>query len=214
MKHTLALFALLAACVSTAEAQQRRPPRRTPARAPVTAPAPAPTPAPSVGAGALDTRYVTRRAAGAWQPRCVATRGCATPRPISRCAQPAPNVRLAAAQSFGEVVDQRFQLSGQRVRVRGRLEAGGGCTEMACPSGVCCNHCSGVITLIGRATTSLHSLVLCANQAPAFTCTGDDSGLCCGTEVPAGDVVVEGVLAPIANSGGAWRIDGPTLCVE
>ena len=212
MKHTVALFALLAACVSTAEAQHRRPPRRTPARAPVTAPAP--TPAPVADAGPLDTRYVTQRGAGTWEPRCVASRGCATPRAIPRCAQPAPNVRLAAVQSFGEVVDARFSLTGQRVRVRGRLQAGGGCTEMACPDHACCNHCNGSITLVGQATTSLHSLVLGADRDPAFACTGDDSGLCCGTAVATGDVVVEGVLSPVANSGGAWRIDAPTLCAE
>jgi hypothetical protein len=56
------------------------------------------------------------------------------------------------------------------------------------------------------------SFALGAEDAPAFACRGDDSGLCCGSAVPGGDVIVRGVLRPIPNSGGRWRIEAPALC--
>jgi hypothetical protein len=206
MKQHLALLALAAACVSPAEAQNRRPPRRPDASTP--------TPAPSSDAGPRDTRWVTQRGAGAWQPRCVASVGCAAPQVVPRCAALSPDAGITAPQNFAQVIDERLHLAGQRVAVRGRLSAGGGCTEMACPDGVCCNHCGGAVALTGRATTSLRQVSLGAEGDPLYTCTGDDSGLCCGTAVPAGDVVVRGVLRPVPGSGGAWRIESPTLCAE
>ena len=81
---------------------------------------------------------------------------------------------------------------------------------MACPENVCCNRCNGRVDLVeGRSTFSLD-----ADDTPAFACRGDDSGLCCGTDVPGGTVVARGTLRPIANSGGRYRIESPSLCVE
>jgi hypothetical protein len=34
----------------------------------------------------------------------------------------------------------------------------------------------------------------------------------CGTDIPSGDVAVTGVFNPVPQSGGAWRIENPTLC--
>lgn len=187
MKHPalLALVALAAACVDAAHAQ--------------------PLPTPST---ARSQQWVVQRGQGPWRPRCVANTGCEAPRALPHCPR-----TVAAPLTFAQVVDQRFQLDGQTVAVRGRLSAGGGCTEMACPAGVCCNHCQGTVALTGTARSSLRQIALGANERdPAFACRGDDSGMCCGTAVPTGDVVVRGVLRPIAGSGGAWRIEAPTLC--
>ena len=52
------------------------------------------------------------------------------------------------------------------------------------------------------------------DDAPAFTCRGDDSGLCCGTAVPTGTVLARGTLRPVPNSGGRYRLEDPSLCVE
>ncbi len=186
MKHPLTLLSLVtltAACVDAAYAQ------------------PAPTPARSQQA-------VVLRRSGTWRPDCVANVGCEAPRAIPRCGR-----MSAPPMSFAQVVDQRFRLDGQSVTVSGRLSAWGGCSEMACPAGACCNHCQGTISLTGTATTSLRQLALGANENdPPFACRGDDSGLCCGTAVVTGEVIVRGVLRPVAGSGGAWRIEAPVLC--
>lgn len=193
----LASALCLFACVGTAEAQ--RPPARRDAGA---------------ASPARDPRHVVNPARGAWQARCVASAGCAAPQAIPRCAPPAPNERTIPPQPLTAVWDQRFTLAGQSVAVRGTLRAGGGCTERGCPDGVCCNHCSGRIDLIDRPSRENRWLGIGADNAPAFTCTGDDSGLCCGTAVPAGTVVVRGTLRAIPNSGGHYRIEAPALCVE
>jgi hypothetical protein len=205
MKHPVALFAIAAlsvACLDVAHAQPRGP-RRAPA-----------VDASVSDAGPRDARWVVQRSAGAWLPTCVASAGCVAPRAVPRCVAPQPNQRVVATQSFAQVIDRRFQLAGQFVAVRGRLSAGAGCTEMGCTNGVCCNHCRGAVALTGEARSSLRALSLGAVDEAAFTCAGDDSGLCCGTAVPAGDVVVRGVLRAVTGSGGAWRIESPTLCAE
>lgn len=187
----LSLVALTAACVDAAYAQPR-----------TATPAPAVTPAP-----ARSQQFVVNRGQGDWRATCVASRGCEAPRAVPHCGR-----MLVAPMSFAQVIDQRFRLDGQTVNVSGRLSAGGGCTEMACPDGVCCNHCRGDIALTGTASSSLRRLSLGVGEDAAFSCRGDDSGMCCGTAVPTGNVVVSGVLRPIAGSGGAWRIESPTLC--
>ena len=201
----LALALLLGAApgigIRLADAQPRLPPGHAPAT-------PAP-PAPPAVAGPRDVRWVVNHAGAAWASRCVATVGCEAPRTVPRCA---PGVR---ARSLADVADPRLGLAGQRVSVRGRLSAGGGCTEMACPQGVCCNACDAGVVLVasGPAANPRRSLALAAgDHDAAFACRGDDSGLCCGTEVPAGDVVVTGTLRPVLNSGGEWRIESPALC--
>lgn len=189
----LASALCLFACIRSAGAQ--RPP--APPRRDAGAARPADT--------ARDPRHVAQRAPGTWQARCVASVGCPAPRAIPPCA-PGP------ARALADVWDHRFDLAGQPVAVRGRLRVGAGCTEMGCPEGVCCNHCSGRIDLIDRPSRANRWLGL--DDAPAFACVGDDSGVCCGTEVPAGEVVVRGTLRAIPNSGGHYRIESPTLCAE
>ncbi len=205
MKHPVALFAIVAlssACVDVAHAQPRGPRRPSAVDAGV------------ADAGARDPRWVVQRGAGTWLPTCAASAGCVAPRAVPRCVAPRPDMRVVATLSFAEAIDRRFALAGQPVAVRGRLSAGGGCTEMGCPAGVCCNHCRGAVALTGEARSSLRELSLGAANEAAFMCAGDDSGLCCGTAVPAGDVVVRGVLRAVPGSGGAWRIESPTLCAE
>ncbi|MFO0628532.1 MAG: hypothetical protein U0325_23365 [Polyangiales bacterium] len=188
MTRPLALVSILSACVSVADAQPR----------------------PADAGGPRDRRHVVDARPGNWQPRCVASAGCEAPRAIPRCATLAipagegPPITVAAAWN------RRFDLSGQHVAIRGTLRAGGGCSEMACPANVCCNHCQGRIDL----TEGRSALALDTDDAAAFGCRGDDSGLCCGTAVPTGTVVVRGTLRPIANSGGRYRIETPSLCVD
>lgn len=193
MKHAPIVSGLVVLfTLATAYAQPRR--------------SPPPRPQPAVDAG-TSTRWVQLRAPGTWQARCVASRGCAAPRAIPRCASDL-NVR-----PFAEVVDGRFGLRGRTVTVRGRLSAGAACTEMGCPQGVCCNSCGGGgVSLTGTAQTSIRTLALGMGEDPAFQCSGDDSGICCGTDIPSGDVAVTGVFNPVPQSGGAWRIENPTLC--
>lgn len=176
------LLAVCAAC-AFADAQPRRTPRPTPT-------ALAPTPAPT-GPAAL--HHVVQRAPGTWLDRCVATRGCAPPRTIPVCPPVAsgPDVRVARPLRFAEAIDQRLRLAGQTVSVQGRLQAGAGCTEMACgvdraETQSCCNHCQGAVALVGEADASLRRLQLGLEGDADFVCRGDDSGVCCETEVVGG----------------------------
>lgn len=121
-------------------------------------------------------------------------------------------MRLAAPLTFAQLSDQRASLSGREVAVRARLTAWVAITEMACPQGQCCNSGRGAVSLDGASTASLRLVLLGVESDPNFACDGDDSGLCCGTEVPSGEVVVRGTLRPIPNSGGEYRIESPTLC--
>lgn len=157
---------------------------------------------------AREPRHVVQRGSGAWQPRCVATVGCAAPSAVPACPRGGAPYGEEATRSLGAAWDQRFDLAGRTVSIRGRLRANAACTEMACPQGSCCNRCHGSMDLADAA----RSFALGADDAPAFACSGDDSGLCCGTAVPSGDVIVRGVLRPVPNSGGRWRIESPTLC--
>lgn len=189
----------LGACLPEASAQGRRRRAATPAQG---------TPASPSG---RSPQHVFHRAQGTWAGGCIATDGCAAPAPIARCPSG------TSARPFAEVIDQRLTLAGQRVTVRGQLDASASCTEMACipRDGVqqCCNHCgaSGVF-LRGAAQSALDSLALGDGTTPAFACTGDDSGLCCATVVPTGEVVVTGTLRAIPNSGGRYTLEAPTLC--
>jgi hypothetical protein len=199
-----AFLALTAAgCIDLAEAQpRRRPPRRRPA---VTRPT-----TPRAPAAPTDVRYVVEPRAGEWEARCVAARGCPAPRALTRCPQPAPNVRLMQRRALTEVVEQRAALTGQRVSVRGTLHAFLGCTELACPRDACCNHCFSALRLTGSDANGAYVQVGLERDA-VFGCEGDDSGMCCGTEVPAGEVLVTGVLRAVPG-GGTLRLDSPDVC--
>jgi hypothetical protein len=211
MSRFLALVVLsfaAAGCIDRAEAQpRRRTPRRRPAvTRPVARPAPTPA-APAPG----EVRFVVERREGDWEARCVAVRGCSAPRPLTRCPQPAPNVRLMQRRTVAEVTEQRTALVGQRVSARGTLRAFLGCSELACPTNVCCNGCFSPLRLAGGADAAAPQVQVGADRDPVHGCQGDDSGLCCGTEVPTGEVLVTGTLRA-APGGGALRLDAPQLC--
>lgn len=187
------MFMLAAGCVGTAEAQPGAG-RRADAGA------------------ARDPRYVVERASGEWQARCVASVGCPRPAEIPRCGQG------SAPTGLDDVWGQRFDRRGQRVRVRGNLRAFKACTELACnPRTACCNHCTGTVSFEGAVSNGLaqtNRLTLDLPASQAFNCLGDDSGVCCTTQVPAGAVIAEGTLQPVEGSGGAWRVAGAQICVE
>lgn len=81
---------------------------------------------------------------------------------------------------------------------------------MGCADHACCNHCTGSVAMVG---TGNRRLLLGRPNDPRFACVGDDSGLCCGTAIPAGAVLVRGTLAPVPNSGGSYTIENPILCL-
>ncbi|MBL8605647.1 MAG: hypothetical protein JNK72_27200 [Myxococcales bacterium] len=140
---------------------------------------------------------------------CVANRGCTTPQFLPFCQS------NTAALTVAEAWDQRLTLRGRAVTVRGQLRAAGGCTEMACSDmNECCNHCQGHIDLVGTGEVrgARVSLGLGLDADALYTCRGDDSGFCCGLEVPPGEVRVTGTLQPIENSGGRFRLANPQPC--
>lgn len=181
---TLGLIAL-GGCVGTAEAQ--------------------PGQARRADGGVREPRFVHNRGARRWEARCVASVGCARPAELPRCNANAPATALA------EIWAQRFARQGQRVRARGSLYITGRCTRLRCiPRTVCCNTCRrGVIFY----EPGGHRLELDLPPAGALQCVGDDSGVCCTTEIPSGEVVAEGTLQPVEDSGGMWRLAGTQVCV-
>lgn len=213
MKRSILLAALLAVGCNTAYAQPRRAPH--PARpdagtghAGAAADASAGPAAPASRANVLPLSP-RGTVGGTWEPRCTASRGCPATPAIPRCA---PGT---AARSFADVIDQRLALAGQTVAVRAALVASGGGTEMACPPGSCCNRAWGAVYLSGAADSSLRTIALDADRehpGPRFACTGDDSGMCCGTDARGQQVVARGVLRPVPNGGGGYYLEAPTLC--
>ncbi len=202
-----ALAALPAASYALrhADAQPRTtaPRRRPPTRPQVTSPPDASAP----GDAGLSTAHVVQRDARiTGRTRggslCVAQRGCAAPQAVP----PVPDG--VHGDALDQVWSRRLELSGHRVSVQGALVASAGCTEMACVSGGCCNLCQGALMLRGDGR---QSLALGAADDPRFACRGDDSGLCCGTEVPGAPVIVVGTLAAIPGSGGNYRIESPVI---
>lgn len=203
----LAAFATLAVAplaLHRADAQAQRRPRAPVVRAPAATrdAGAAADVSLSVSHVVNASRGVTGHARGGGL--CVARRGCAAPQAVSSVVP--TGVR---GEPLDGVWDRRLQLAGQTVQVLGTLHAEGGCTEMACgDDDDCCNHCQGNITVRSDAR---RWLMLGAEGEGRFTCSGDDSGLCCGTEVPSVPVIVVGRLAPIPNSGGNYRIENPTI---
>jgi hypothetical protein len=65
----------------------------------------------------------------------------------------------------------------------------------------------------GPAEAGGHRLELDLPPAGALECVGDDSGECCTTEIPTGEIVAEGTLQPVEDSGGMWRLAGTQVCV-
>ncbi|MEZ4405746.1 MAG: hypothetical protein R3A52_04505 [Polyangiales bacterium] len=102
------------------------------------------------------------------------------------------------------------------MRVRGRLTGHGGCTERACANDAgpraCCNACSGAVALTDGAGPSSRQIALGGADAEAFACRGDDSGLCCDTAIPNGEVVVTGTLRRESSGGESYRIEVQVVC--
>jgi hypothetical protein len=205
------------ACINNADAQTRRrsrPQRPTTVVSPTPAPAPVAAVSPAETPGPRDPRNVVAMVRGRWSPRCIASRGCVARPAYPACPQPGPNVRLAQRITVADAFAQRLTLSGQLVSIQGKLGAFPGCTEMACSEGTCCNGCFGAIALTARGTISREMFSLAASERdPRWSCQGDDSGVCCAAEVPAGEVLVTGTLRAVPNSGGSWRIEEPNVCV-
>lgn len=182
-----AVVALGLVLAGVASAQPRSPAPASPARRP--------------GAHVVHPDGIAR--AQFTDPTCVQHRGCDAPTAVPAC--PAGTV----SQPVATVWARRFALLGHTVTVEGTLRPQAPCTEMACVDR-CCNSCSGGIHL--ASPSDREDLQVGDERTPAFACNGDDSGLCCGTEIPAGRTVVTGTLALIPGSGGSYRIEHPTLC--
>ncbi|MBI5514642.1 MAG: hypothetical protein HY909_12780 [Deltaproteobacteria bacterium] len=160
-----------------------------------------PRPVPGTPAGpppTLSRAAVVDPGPGTWAPVCIAQRGCVPHPPLPRCPS-AVTADLVPLRGAGE---------GARVMTRGRLRAVAGCTELACPPGRCCNGCHGGIQLEAEGRT----ITLGAPGDPAFACAGDDSGLCCGSPVPAGEVGVRGTWRRARTRGASPYLEGVTLC--
>jgi hypothetical protein len=84
---------------------------------------------------------------------------------------------------------------------------------MACERPSCCNNCFGRVVLASSATrgADAHAFSLAPSEergAP-FTCTGDDSAVCCNFAADGRAAVVQGTLRLIE---GRYVIEQPQVC--
>lgn len=182
-----------------------RRPRTPPRAAPVTPTPPVRPPAPvaPLPAGPYVVSIQNGEIGQQRDPSCVARRGCAAPRVPPPCAAGVSSIDVTTAWA------RRNELRGRSVSVQGMMIPLAACTELACVD-TCCNGCFGSLALTMGA--SEHPLRLGLPDDPALTCRGDDSAVCCGTEVSGDNVIATGTLAPAPDTGGEWRIENVTLC--
>jgi hypothetical protein len=163
--------------------------------------------APSADAGGASAVVEGPADAGAGSPkeprRCMKERGCPTFAVLPKCE---PGLQT---KPLAEVLENRNQLLGQKLAVRGPLHQSAGCTEKGCPDDYpCCNHCQGEISL-GKVSSTYTYLSLKnsdAAVAETFKCGGDDTLVCCQYPADGEEVVVTGTLV----SG--FGLDGAQLC--
>lgn len=116
-------------------------------------------------------------------------------------ARQVPSCAAGAADgaiSLEDALNKRNQLVDQQVVIRDRLTVGPvSCTEMACAN-QCCNKCGASVLLsLPKGTTGYHSLSFgepFVGIEDGWSCKGDESGVCCGTALPQGEVIVKGTL--------------------
>lgn len=163
--------------------------------------------APSANVGGAPAVVEGPADAGAQAPkeprRCMKERGCPTFAVLPKCE---PGLQT---KPLAEVLENRNQLLGQKLSVRGPLHQSAGCTEKGCPDDYpCCNHCRGEISL-GKVSSTYTYLSLKnsdAAVAESFVCQGDDTLVCCQYPADGEEVVVTGTLV----SG--FGLDGAQLC--
>ncbi|HEY3354581.1 MAG TPA: hypothetical protein VGQ83_15120 [Polyangia bacterium] len=125
------------------------------------------------------------------RPACLKDRGCPDqPRALAKCPADLKPLPLRDA------LDQRDRLVGRKVAVRGPLTSSSACTEMACGSNACCNHCQGELVL-GRPGAAGYTYLLLrhATDADRYRCRGDDSLVCCQLDARGQDVIARGTFA-------------------
>lgn len=133
---------------------------------------------------------------------CVAEVGCPDAKPIPPCEGEVDGVISAV-----DLSNQWDALDGQTVHVVDQLHIHPGlCTDMACgPDVACCNSCGGHLGFM-----PLRDLYL--GEGPSeYSCTGDDSGICCDLQVPNEPVRVSGRVGK--DKYGYQHLSDPVICV-
>jgi hypothetical protein len=73
-----------------------------------------------------------------------------------------------------------------------------------CAPGACCNKLEMQLVLVGEPSGSL--------PLRGFTCSGDDSVLCCSVPAEGQAVVAKGRLQKQPADTSKWQLSDPTLC--
>jgi len=136
-----------------------------------------------------------------WNASCLAKRGCPTKqKALPECEPGKPSTQWIMAQANAD------SLVGKVVDLNGML----GLTPTLapskdkCPPDTCCHRLGFGITLDG---TPL------ALPLKGYSCTGDDSKLCCTVPTDAQRVIAHGRLTKAAGTGLAqWQLEDVTLC--
>jgi len=148
--------------------------------------------------------------------QAISTKGCLRER---GCSPPQPQPRQCEAATTAIPVEQVLKapdpLLGRQVALRGALQVGGTLmTLMMCGREMpCCNQSSAELAIRALGEKSLDRMVVLENeQAPRqFSCTGDDSMVCCGLDARGQEVIASGLL----TRGGAppsLRLASATVC--
>lgn len=133
---------------------------------------------------------------------CVSETGCPDAKPLPACDDAVADTITAV-----ELANQWDALDGQTVHVLDRLQVSMEmCTELYCgPEATCCNTCGGHLTF-----SAIRDLYL-GEGSGAYTCSGDDSGLCCDWQVPDRAARVTGRVGKDAY--GFQHLYDPVVCV-
>jgi hypothetical protein len=137
-----------------------------------------------------------------WQANCMIQRACSPEtKELPPCDAQLPQ------RPWVDVVTEGNGVLGKEVVVSGTLglslikKTGSG----ACAPGACCHKLEMQLVLVGEPTGSL--------PLRGFTCSGDDSVLCCSVPAEGQAVIAKGRLQKQAAGSSQWQLSEPTLCV-
>jgi hypothetical protein len=139
-----------------------------------------------------------------WSPSCLARRECTLAAPSL-----VPCNGSLVPRDWADVYESAESLAGQVVAVRGPLGVG--------PMGTTAAFCNPQHGLLGCCNGAHARVMLGGTSAlllDGFTCTGDDSQLCCNAPAYGESVVATGRLEENVHGFGEWKLTGVALCAE
>ncbi len=138
-----------------------------------------------------------------WDASCQVNRSCATKeQAVPTCESGRVAGRWSDAQIIGD------SLEGKTIDVKGQVgltpAQNTGNANKKCAPNSCCHALRMDITIDGEPL---------ALPLVGFSCSGDDSKLCCTVPADGQQVIAHGRLKKSSKSGYKWQLEDATLCV-